>query len=130
MEWNRRQFLVAGLAGPTLFAQQRQSAALIDKGFGRVTELAPGLYVTIADPSKGSQCVSNGGVIAGRDAVLIVEGHMEPPVRRSKSRRPGWCRRRPSAARWIRTSTSIILSAISPMPSSAFQFSRMRKRSR
>jgi len=78
MEWNRRQFLVAGLAGPTLFAQQRQSAALIDKGFGRVTELAPGLYVTIADPSKGSQCVSNGGVIAGRDAVLIVEGHMEP----------------------------------------------------
>lgn len=78
MQWNRRQFLMAGLAGPTLVAQQRQPTALLDRGFARVSELAPGLYVTIADPSKGTQCASNGGVIAGRDAVLIVEGHMEP----------------------------------------------------
>src|SRR5262249_30778451 len=27
---------------------------------------------------KGPQCASNGGIIAGRDAVLIVEGHMQP----------------------------------------------------
>jgi glyoxylase-like metal-dependent hydrolase (beta-lactamase superfamily II) len=78
MEWNRRQFLAAGIAGRTLFAQQRGAALVLDRGFARVTHLAPGLYVTIADPSKGSQCSSNGGVIAGRDAVLIVEGHMEP----------------------------------------------------
>jgi glyoxylase-like metal-dependent hydrolase (beta-lactamase superfamily II) len=67
MEWNRRQFLLAGLAAP-----------LLDRGFARVTPLAPGVYATIADASKGPQCVSNGGVIAGRDAVLIVEGHMQP----------------------------------------------------
>jgi len=78
MKWNRRQFLMAGLASPTLLAQQRQPGALLDRGFARITELAPGLWVTIADPSKGLQCYSNGGVIAGRDAVLIVEGHMEP----------------------------------------------------
>jgi glyoxylase-like metal-dependent hydrolase (beta-lactamase superfamily II) len=78
MEWNRRQFLMSGLAGPTLVAQQRQPAPVLDRSFGRVTELAPGLYVTIADPSKGPQCTSNGGVIAGREGVLIVEGHMEP----------------------------------------------------
>jgi hypothetical protein len=36
------------------------------------------VYVTIADSSKGSQSASNGGVLAGRDAVLIIEGHMEP----------------------------------------------------
>jgi glyoxylase-like metal-dependent hydrolase (beta-lactamase superfamily II) len=36
------------------------------------------VYVTIADGSKGPQCGSNGGVIAGRNEVLIVEGHMQP----------------------------------------------------
>ena len=78
MERNRRQFLMAGLAGSVLVAQQRERPALRDRGFGRVTELASGLYVTIADRSKGPQCGSNGGVIAGRESVLIVEGHMEP----------------------------------------------------
>ena len=78
MKWNRRQFMMAGLAGPTLVAQQHQPTPVLDRGFGRVTELAPGLYVTIADPSHGPQCTSNGGVIAGRESVLIVEGHMEP----------------------------------------------------
>ena len=78
MEWNRRQFLLAGIASPALIAQQPQTAPLLDRGFARVTEVSPGLYVTIADPAKGRQCASNGGVIAGRDAVLIIEGHMQP----------------------------------------------------
>ena len=77
MNVTRRQ-LLAGLAARALAAQQRNAAFLLDRGFARVTELAPGVYVTIADSTKGSQCASNGGVIAGRDAVLIVEGHMEP----------------------------------------------------
>jgi glyoxylase-like metal-dependent hydrolase (beta-lactamase superfamily II) len=42
-----------------------------------VTQIADGIYATIADPGKGPQCLSNGGVIAGRDAVLIVEGHFQ-----------------------------------------------------
>ena len=78
MELNRRQFLLAGLAGPVLAAQKRDAAPLLDRGFARVTQVAPGVYVTIADVSKGLQCASNGGVIAGRNAALIVEGHMQP----------------------------------------------------
>jgi glyoxylase-like metal-dependent hydrolase (beta-lactamase superfamily II) len=78
MKLNRRQFLMAGLAGASLAAQTRDTAPLLDKGFARVTQIAPGVYVTIADPSQGQQCGSNGGVLAGRDGVLIIEGHMEP----------------------------------------------------
>jgi hypothetical protein len=75
---DRRQFLLAGLAGLALAAQKQDAAPLLDRGFARVTQLAPGVYVTIADSAKGPQCSSNGGVIAGRDAVLIVEGHFQP----------------------------------------------------
>jgi len=78
MNLDRRRFLLAALASPALAARQRDTAALLDRGFARVTQLAPGVYVTIADGSKGPQCASNGGVLAGRDAVLIVEGHMQP----------------------------------------------------
>src|SRR5579862_3269117 len=78
MECNRRQFLVTAIGGSVLLAQERQAAALVDRGFASVTQLAPEVYATVADPSKGLQCVSNGGVIVGRDAVLIVEGHMQP----------------------------------------------------
>jgi hypothetical protein len=73
MEIGRRQFLLAGFA-----AAQESATPLLDRGFARVIRLAPGVYATIADPSKGSQCGSNGGIIAGRSAVLIVEGHMRP----------------------------------------------------
>jgi len=73
----RRQFLLAGLAAPAL-ARTQETAPLLDRGFARVTQLAPGVYATLADFSRGPQCTSNGGVIAGRDAVLIVEGHMQP----------------------------------------------------
>jgi cyclase len=78
MKLTRRQLLAAGVAVPRLHAQPADPAPLLDRGFARVTQIAPGVYVTIADVSKGPQCASNGGVIAGRDAVLIVEGHMQP----------------------------------------------------
>ena len=78
MKPSRRQFLLAGIAAGAFAAQKRGAAPLLDRGFARVTQLAPGVYVTIADPAKGPQCASNGGVLAGRDAVLIVEGHMQP----------------------------------------------------
>lgn len=78
MKLDRRQFLLAGFTGAALAAQKRDTTPLLDRGFAQVTRIAPGVYVTIADVSKGPQCVSNGGVIAGRDALLIVEGHMQP----------------------------------------------------
>lgn len=49
-----------------------------DRGYARIWRLADGVYATIADPSKGLQCASNGGLIVGREAVLIIEGHMQP----------------------------------------------------
>jgi cyclase len=75
---NRRQFLFTALVGAATAGRQRSDATLFDKGFARVTHLAPNVYATIADPSKGPQCLSNGGIIAGRDVVLIVEGHFQP----------------------------------------------------
>src|SRR5688500_18829565 len=74
MQMNRRQLLLAGLAAPLMGARPAPEL-LLDRGFARVTRIAPGVFATIADFSKGPQCASNGGVIAGRDAVLIVEGH-------------------------------------------------------
>ena len=78
MKLNRRQLLIAGVAGSVFGAQRPAVAPLIDRGFARVTQLAPGVYATIADVTKGMQAVSNGGVLVGRDAVLIIEGHMQP----------------------------------------------------
>ena len=78
MTLNRREFLLAGLVGPVLVRQKSDPAPLFDRGFARVTEIANRVYVTIADVGKGPQCGSNGGVLAGRDAVLIVEGHFQP----------------------------------------------------
>jgi cyclase len=78
MNLDRRQFLLAALTSPALAARRQDAAPLLDRGFAHVTQLAPSVYVTIADPAKGPQCTSNGGVLAGRDAVLIVEGHMQP----------------------------------------------------
>src|SRR5207247_5236699 len=75
MNVTRRQLLMAALAASRLRAA---SAPVLDRGFGRVTQIAEGVYATIADGSKGPQCASNGGIIAGREALLIVEGHMEP----------------------------------------------------
>ncbi len=73
----RREFLYASIVAPIVAAKSAAQPAL-DRGFGRVERLADGVYVTIADPSKGSQCLSNGGILVGRDAVLIVEGHFQP----------------------------------------------------
>jgi glyoxylase-like metal-dependent hydrolase (beta-lactamase superfamily II) len=74
----RREFLLAGLATPAWMSQKSDTAVLLDRGFARVYRFADDLYVTIADSEKGPQCLSNGGVIAGRTATLIVEGHFQP----------------------------------------------------
>jgi cyclase len=72
---SRRHVLLAGFA-PHL--RSNPQAQIFDRGFASVSEIGAGVYATIADNSKGLQCGSNGGVIAGKDAVLIVEGHFQP----------------------------------------------------
>jgi glyoxylase-like metal-dependent hydrolase (beta-lactamase superfamily II) len=77
MQVNRRQFLIAALTAPAVAVGQESSTPLLDRGFARVTRVADGVYVTISGPGR-PQCLSNGAVIAGRDATLIVEGHFFP----------------------------------------------------
>lgn len=78
MKLNRRQFCAVPLTAPALVAQSSPPPPLIDRGFASVSKLADRVYVTIANPEKGPQCLSNGGVIVGRDRLLLVEGHFQP----------------------------------------------------
>jgi glyoxylase-like metal-dependent hydrolase (beta-lactamase superfamily II) len=74
----RRQFLQMTIAAPIVAARRGSGATLVDRGFARVTQIADGVFATIAEPRRGLQCYSNGGVIAGHNAVLIIEGHFQP----------------------------------------------------
>lgn len=78
MQIDRRRFLMTAVTAPVVAIAQKSASPLLDRGFALVSQLSDGVYVTIANPAKGPQCVSNGAVIAGRDAVLIVEGHFFP----------------------------------------------------
>ncbi|MGD9693793.1 MAG: MBL fold metallo-hydrolase [Phycisphaerales bacterium] len=42
--------------------------------FARIDRLADGVYAVIATPEGGTQVVSNAGIIAGKDATLVIEG--------------------------------------------------------
>ncbi len=75
---DRRQFLFTTFAGAAALAQKSGPEPLLDKGFAAVTKIADGVYATIANSAKGQQCISNGGVIVGRDASVIIEGHFQP----------------------------------------------------
>ena len=77
MHLSRREFLLTAAAAPALAVQKIEPTPIADRGFARVLELTDRVYATIADPTKGPQCISNGGVLAGRDATLIVEGHFQ-----------------------------------------------------
>jgi glyoxylase-like metal-dependent hydrolase (beta-lactamase superfamily II) len=45
-----------------------------DKGFASVRKIGDGVYATITDRSKGLQARCNGGILAGRDGALLIEG--------------------------------------------------------
>jgi len=47
---------------------------IVDKGFASVRKIGNGLYATISDPSKGNTTLCNGGFLAGKDGVLLIEG--------------------------------------------------------
>jgi glyoxylase-like metal-dependent hydrolase (beta-lactamase superfamily II) len=83
MKIGRRQFLATTVVAPALVSRRvltwSPDAPILEKPFARATKEGDGLYITIANPQGGPQCLSNGGVLAGRDAVLVIEGHMQPP---------------------------------------------------
>ena len=93
MSLDRRQFLRSAAAG-ALFATTRETAGaltpfqatsaaesnpaapLLRRDFAMVTKIADGVYATIANPEK-PECMSNGGILVGREQLLIVEGHFQ-----------------------------------------------------
>ena len=75
--WLRYSPLPA-LAGSVAQDSRIAATPLVDKGFASVRKVGTAAYATISDSSKGPQTLCNGGFIAGRDAALIVEGHMQP----------------------------------------------------
>lgn len=87
---NRRRFLLTalGCGGWVTFALARASAqaragfaahtfgeTVGTEPFARVDKIADGVWAVISDATKGNaQTVSNAGIIAGKNATLVVEG--------------------------------------------------------
>lgn len=76
-------YVAAALAGAS--AMQRRAFAapvrevVAETKFARVEKVAEGAWAVISTPQGGQfTTVSNGGIIAGKDAVLAIEGFMNP----------------------------------------------------
>lgn len=76
--WTAATSSVAVRAGTVQTGATAAPDLIVDKGFASVVRVAPDVYATVADMSKGTQAVSNGGLIVGRKAVLLIEGHLQP----------------------------------------------------
>jgi len=76
MTLDRRQFLTTMVAA-TVLPRRVGASPHFDRGFARSTAIADGVFATMSNEKKGLQCYSNGGVLAGRDGVLIIEGHFQ-----------------------------------------------------
>ncbi len=93
-QWTRREFarhagscaahlaLVAAatpLALRRLWAAPTTGSVLAVEPFGRLEEIAEGIWALISTPLSGDRTtLSNGGLVAGRDGVLAIEGFMMP----------------------------------------------------
>jgi cyclase len=54
------------------------SQPIADRGYASIRKIGDGLYATITDRSKGLQARSNGGILIGRDAAMMIEGFQTP----------------------------------------------------
>lgn len=79
----RRDFLagsarlaLAGLAAPRLLDAASRAARLApDEPFGSLEKIADGVWALVSTPLNGDRTtLSNGGIVAGRDGVLAIEG--------------------------------------------------------
>ncbi len=60
------------------FAGEVVEQAVATEAFARVEQVAENAWAVISTPEGGFVTVSNGGIIAGDDAVLAIEGYMTP----------------------------------------------------
>jgi glyoxylase-like metal-dependent hydrolase (beta-lactamase superfamily II) len=74
---------IAGAAAPALlragWARRALGAIVAEEKFGRLELIAPGVWALISTPLTGDlTTVSNGGIIAGKNGVLAIEGFQQP----------------------------------------------------
>lgn len=74
-------WLALGSAGPgarRLFARQEAGRVVREEPWGRLEELAEGAWALVSTPlaegPDARRTLSNGGIVAGRDGVLLIEG--------------------------------------------------------
>lgn len=61
------------------FAASHSGSTVIEQPFARIEKLTDGVWASISTPNTGDMTtVSNGGIIAGNDAVLVIEGFNTP----------------------------------------------------
>src|SRR5262245_6524165 len=91
---SRREFLaqsgscaahlaLASLAMPPILRSRWASATVgrlvAQEKFARLEQIGPGVWALISTPlNKDFTTVSNGGIIAGKNGVLAIEGFMQP----------------------------------------------------
>lgn len=62
-----------------MWAQAQRGPVVATEPFGRLEQVAEGIWALISTPLTGSrETVSNGGLIAGKSGVLAIEGFMTP----------------------------------------------------
>ena len=69
--------LAAFAAGPALlrraFAASQKFDVVASETFGRLEQVADGVWALISTPQTGRETLSNGGIVAGRDGVMVIE---------------------------------------------------------
>ena len=56
------------------FAAVQRGTVVVEEPFGRLERLADGVWALISTPLEARATLSNGGIVAGSDGVLLIEG--------------------------------------------------------
>jgi cyclase len=69
----------SALTSRLAWAQRPSGAVIAAEPFGRLERVAEGIWALVSTPLDGDRTtVSNGGIIAGRNGVLAIEGFFQP----------------------------------------------------
>ena len=56
------------------FARPQKGEIVAREPFGRIEKLADGIWALVSTPLEARTTLSNGGIVAGSDGVLVIEG--------------------------------------------------------
>lgn len=73
-------FVLSGLAlsSRRAYAATPRGEIVLETSFARIEKIREGVWAVISTPAGGKQTFSNGGIIAGKEAVVTIEGFMTP----------------------------------------------------